>query len=71
MNKIDWTIWVQRFKNPATLLAFVGMVGLLLIQFGISVDLNWLEETTKIVCSIMIIIGVMNNPTTDNVDIPK
>lgn len=63
--------FLERFKNPGTVISLVGLVGLLLIQFGMEIDTEWLDNTTKIVCSICIILGVMNNPETPGIDMPK
>ena len=62
--------YLKRFSNPGTVLALISVVGLLLIQFGVMVDLVWLENTAKLVCSLGIILGAMNNPTTPGLDLP-
>jgi uncharacterized membrane protein len=48
----------------------VGLIGLLLIQFGIAVDMEWLKNTANIVCSILVILGICNNPETSGLDLP-
>lgn len=63
---MDW----NRFKNPGTILALVGMLGLLANQFGLDIDLEWLDTTADLVCGILILVGVMNNPTTKGIDNP-
>ena len=63
---MDW----NRFKNPGTVIALVGMIGLLVKQFGIEVDLEWLDTTINLVCSILVVIGLMNNPNTKGIDHP-
>lgn len=62
--------YFRRFKNTGTIMALVGLVGLLLNQFGTNVDLVWLNDTTNIVCSILIVLGICNNPDTNGVDLP-
>ena len=49
----------------------VGFIGLLLNQFGLNVDLQWLNTTINIVCSILVVLGICNNPHTDGLDLPK
>jgi len=61
---------INRLRHPGTLIGLVGMVGLLLTQFGINIDLVWLDTTIKIICSIMTILGLTTNPTTPKVYIP-
>lgn len=70
-NKVITSEYLKRFKNPATIIALVGAVGLLLNQFGLGVDLDWLDATTKIFCTILIILGVVNNPDSTGIDLPK
>lgn len=63
--------YVKRFKNTGTLMSLVGLIGLLLLQFGIKIDLDWLNATANLVCSILVILGVCNNPETVGVDLPQ
>lgn len=63
--------YLKRFRNPGTILSIISLVGLLLIQFGIKIDLQWLDNTTKLFCSLGVLIGVLNNPTTTGIDLPK
>ena len=60
---MDW----KRFKNPATIMALVGMIGLLLNQFGLDIDIAWLDTTADMVCGILVIVGILNNPTTKGI----
>lgn len=63
--------YIKRFKNTGTIMSLVGLLGLLLIQFGVKIDLDWLNTTANIVCSILVILGICNNPTTSGVDFPN
>lgn len=62
--------YLSRFKNVGTILSVVGLIGLLLLQFGINIDLDWLNTTTKIVCSLLVVLGICNNPNTEGLDLP-
>lgn len=62
--------YLQRFKNPGTIISIASIVGLLLAQFGVTVDQAWLDTTIKLVCSLCLVLGIMNNPTTGGVDLP-
>lgn len=62
--------YLEKFKNVGTIISIVGLIGLLLIQFGVVVDMEWLKNTTNIVCSILVILGICNNPHTDGLDLP-
>lgn len=63
--------YIKRFKNTGTILSLVGLIGLLLNQFGLGVDIDWMNNTTKIICSILVILGICNNPSTNGLDLPK
>lgn len=63
--------YIKRFKNTGTILSLVGLIGLLLNQFGLQVDIDWMNNTTKIVCAILVILGICNNPVTSGLDLPK
>lgn len=55
MNK-----FINALTNTKSLMALVGALGLLANQFGLEVDIEWLETTMNLVCTILIIIGVAN-----------
>ena len=63
--------YLERFKNTGTIMALVGACGLLLNQFGLKIDLEWLNNTFNIICSILVLLGICNNPTTGGMDLPK
>ncbi len=58
---------INRLRHPGTLIGLVGMIGLLLNQFGLEVDLVWLDTTINIVCGIMAVLGLTTDPTTPKV----
>jgi len=58
------------FKNVGTIMALVGMIGMLLIQFGVKVDIQWLDQTANLVCGILVLLGILNNPNTKGLDHP-
>ncbi len=60
----------RRFANSGTILSIVSLVGLLMIQFGFKIDLEWLDTTARLTCSLGVVMGILNNPTTGGVDIP-
>lgn len=62
--------YLKRFTNTGTIMAIIGLVGNLLIQFGVAVDINWMTQTAQIICNIMLIMGIANNPTTQGLDLP-
>ena len=63
--------YLKRFTNTGTIMSIISLIGLLLMQFGVDVDMAWLENTIKLVCSLGVVMGVLNNPTTPGIDVPK
>ena len=61
---------LQKLKNPQILIGVVPLVCMLLIQFGITINMEWVQDTLTIVCSILILLGILNNPDTDGFDLP-
>lgn len=62
--------YLKRFKNTGTIIGIVGLLGSLAIQFGVKVDLSWLNNTAQIVCSILVVLGICNNAETKGLDLP-
>lgn len=59
-----------RLKNPATLVAVVCGIGVVLNQCGIQVDQQWLNNLINTICYVGIYLGVLNNPSTSGIDNP-
>ncbi len=62
--------YMKKFKNTGTIISLVGLIGLLLNQLGFCIDLDWLNNTINIVCSILVVLGICNNPNTNGLDLP-
>lgn len=62
--------YFERFKNVGTLLSIASLVGLILIQFGLEIDLEWLDTTVKLILNLGIVLGILNNSTTPGMDLP-
>lgn len=62
--------WLQRFKNGGTIVALAGAIGIVLQQFGFNIDMTWLNNTATAICTVLIILGIVNVPTTPGMDNP-
>ena len=47
--------YLKRFQNTGTIIALVAAIGLVLQQFGVKVDMEWLNNTVTAICSVLII----------------
>lgn len=61
---------LKRLSNKGTLISVVCTLGLLLNQFGVKVDMEWLNGTINLVCVLGIALGVLNNTETKGLDNP-
>lgn len=68
MNKLKDVF--NKLKNPGTIVALVGLVGIILHQFSIDVNMEKVTSITLAICSILVILGVLNNPNTPGLDLP-
>lgn len=62
--------YLKRFQNTGTIIALVAAIGLVLQQFGVKVDMEWLNNTVTAICAVLVILGIANNPTTGGIDMP-
>ena len=62
--------YLEKLKNTGTIIALGGLVGSLLIQFGFNFDSETFNNIIKIICNILVILGICNNPTTSGLDLP-
>ena len=62
--------YLKRFGNTGTIMSIVGLLGNLLILFGLNIDTVWLNNTALTICNILVLLGIANNPTTKGLDLP-
>ena len=53
---------INRLNNRGTIISLVALVVSLLLQFGIDIDSERIIGIVQTICSILILLGVMNNP---------
>ena len=61
MNNIVKSL-LTRLNNKGTLIALAGLIVSLLVQFGVDIDSEKVISIVQTICSILIILGVLNNP---------
>lgn len=55
---------LTRLNNKGTIIALVSLIISLVIQFGVDVDANKYTDIATTICNILILLGVLNDPTT-------
>lgn len=61
---------LNRLKNPGTMITLASLIVLILTTNGIEVDSERIITTIKAVCSIGVVLGILNNPDTPGLDLP-
>lgn len=62
MSKVLKSI-LTRLNNKGTILSLAALVVSLLIQFGLEIDSEKIVGIINTICSILILLGVLNDPT--------
>jgi len=60
----------NRINNMGTILALAGYILTIVIKLGFDVDEGLVLSIVENTCRVLIILGVLNNPTTKGVDNP-
>ena len=53
---------INRLNNRGTIISLVALIVSLLMQFGFNIDSEKILGIVQTICSILILLGVMNNP---------
>ena len=53
---------LNRLNNKGTIIALASLVVSLLVQFGLDIDSDKVIGIVQTICSILIILGVLNDP---------
>ena len=61
---------IERLKNPGTIITITSAVLLICSNIGFDIDNQNIMSNIKAICTIGIMIGVLNNPTTPGIDLP-
>lgn len=59
---------LNRLNNKGTIIALASLIVSLLVQFGLNIDSDKIIGIVQTICSILILLGVLNNPV-DNGDV--
>ena len=59
---------LNRLNNKGTIIALASLIVSLLVQFGLNIDSDKIIGIVQTICSILILLGVLNNPV-DNSDV--
>ena len=54
---------LKRLNNKGTIISLAALIVSLLVQFGLNIDSDKIIGIVQTICSILIILGVLNDPT--------
>ena len=54
---------LKRLNNKGTIISLVALIVSLLVQFGLNIDSDKVIGIVQTVCSILILLGLLNDPT--------
>ena len=54
---------LDRLNNKGTIISLAALIVSLLVQFGLNIDSDKVIGIVQTICSILIILGVLNDPT--------
>lgn len=63
--------YLERLKNPATIIGISGYLLTILTALGVGIDNEAVMTIVQSICAICVLLGIMNNPETSGIDIPK
>ncbi|MCQ2968908.1 MAG: hypothetical protein MJ191_02075 [Clostridium sp.] len=58
-----WKSILDRLNNRGTIIALTGLIVSLLCQFGFKIDSAKVMGIIETICSILILLGLLNDPT--------
>ena len=62
--------YMKKINNTGSILSIASLVILILTTNGVHLDGSKIMVTTKSICSILLVLGVLNNPHTKGLDMP-
>ena len=62
MSKVLKSI-LTRLNNKGTIISLAALIVLLLCQFGLNIDSDKILGIVQTICSILILLGLLNDPT--------
>lgn len=54
---------LQRLNNKGTIISLVALIVSLIAQFGLNIDSDKILGIVQTICSILILLGLLNDPT--------
>ena len=63
--------YLNRLKNPATIIGLTGYLLTILSSLGFIIDNDTIMTVVQSICAICVLLGILNNPGTSGIDFPQ
>lgn len=60
--------YLNRLKNPATIIGLTGYLLTILSSLGFIIDNDTIMTVVQSICAICVLLGILNNPDTSGID---
>lgn len=62
--------YLKNLNNAGSIIGIASLIVMILTANHVNIDSNRIMDTIKAICSILVILGILNNPSTTGIDIP-
>ena len=63
--------YLNRLKNPATIIGLTGYLLTILSSLGFIIDNDTIMTVVQSICAICVLLGILNNPDISGIDFPQ
>ena len=62
--------YLKNLNNAGSIIGISSLIVMILTANHVNIDSNRIMDTIKAICSILVILGILNNPSTTGIDFP-
>lgn len=62
--------YLKNLNNAGSIIGISSLIVMILTANHVNIDSNRIMDTVKAICSILVILGILNNPATTGIDFP-
>lgn len=62
--------YLKNLNNAGSIIGIASLIVMILTANHVNIDSNRIMDIIKAICSILVILGILNNPSTTGIDIP-
>lgn len=62
--------YLKNLNNAGSIVGITSLIVMILTVNHVNIDSDRIMNTVRAVCSILVILGILNNPATTGIDLP-